>query len=171
MTTESLYPRMVQEYYVARLREMARRRTEQRAKLRTRAQVLRLRRDVRRKLRACFGPAPERTPLNAVTTGVVRANAYSVEKVVYHSRPGFKVTANLYVPRGDGPFPVVLGPCGHSANGKAAVLYQAFAGGLQLGTKLLPGHTPPRFGRDRHGKFKLRLCQMKWLIGKHKQGT
>ena len=40
------------------------------------------------------------------------------------------MTASLYVPRGAGPFPVVLGPCGHSQDGKACGKYQAFASGL-----------------------------------------
>ena len=127
---ESLYPDMVQEYYVARLRELAERRSEKWGRARTRADVLRLRAEARRKLRACFGPAPPKTPLKAVTTGVVRRKAYAIEKVIYESRPGYKVTANLYVPHGGGPFPVVLGPCGHSGNGKAYPFYQLFAGGL-----------------------------------------
>lgn len=128
--TESLYPRMVQEYYVARLRAVAAARAGARAKVRKREHVLRLRAEVRRKLRSCFGPMPRRTALKAVTTGCVRRKAYTIEKVIYESRPGFKVTANLYVPRGQGPFPAVLGPCGHTQDGKASATYQAFATGL-----------------------------------------
>ncbi len=128
--SESLYPHMVQEYYVARLRALSLARAEQRAKVRTKEDVLRLRRSVRRRLRACFGPRPRKTPLNAATLGTVRRPEYVIEKVIYESRPGFKVTGNLYVPSGGGPFPVVLGPCGHSQNGKAYGDYQAFATGL-----------------------------------------
>jgi len=47
-----------------------------------------------------------------------------VEKVIFESRPGHHVTAALYVPDGQGPFPGVLLACGHSANGKAAEAYQ-----------------------------------------------
>lgn len=127
---ESLFPRMVHEYYVARLRALAAARAEERARVRTKKDVLRLRANVRRKLRRCFGPMPKKTPLNAVTTGIVGRKAYTIEKVIYESRPGFKVTANLYVPRGGGPFPVVLGPCGHTWDGKAGTTYQTFASGL-----------------------------------------
>jgi len=127
---ESLYPRMVQEYYVSQVRKVAAVRAEQRAKIRTRAAVMRLRQEVRRKLSRCFGLPTARAPLKPVTTGVLRRRSYTVEKVSYESHPGFKVTANLYVPRGGGPFPVVLGPCGHSGNGKAYDFYQAFATGL-----------------------------------------
>ncbi len=40
------------------------------------------------------------------------------------------MTANVYVPKGDGPFPVVLGTCGHSNDGKAEPAYQMFAAAL-----------------------------------------
>ena len=45
---------------------------------------------------------------------------YRVERVIYESRPGHHVTAALYLPEGEAPFPGVLVPCGHSQNGKAA---------------------------------------------------
>ena len=44
--------------------------------------------------------------------------------VIYESRPGFHVTAILYLPESKPPYPGVLLPCGHSANGKAAGAYQ-----------------------------------------------
>ena len=55
---------------------------------------------VRAKIRPCFGPVPEKTPLNPRVTGVVERDAYQIEKVIFESRPGFPVTANLYVPKG-----------------------------------------------------------------------
>jgi dienelactone hydrolase len=127
---EPLYPNMVHEYYVARLRAMAARRAEHRAAVRSVNDVLRLQASVRRRLRACFGRAPERSPLNAVVTGRIRRDPYTIEKVIFESRPGFKVTGNLYVPNGHGPFPSVLVPCGHSGNGKAYDQYQALCSGL-----------------------------------------
>ncbi len=71
------------------------------------------------------GPFPERTPLNGKTVGVIEADGYRIERVLYESRPGHHVTGNLYLPEGDGPFPGVLVPCGHSRNGKAAGAYQS----------------------------------------------
>ena len=74
---------------------------------------------------------PEKTPLNPRTTGVVERDRYVIEKVVFESRPGFLVTANLYLPKGRrGPAPGVVGTCGHSNNGKAGETYQSFAQGL-----------------------------------------
>jgi len=99
MSEQYPYGHMVHEYYVQREREIFRRRAEARAAVKTKAQLMRLRADVRRKLRACFGPMPKRTPLNARITGTVRRRGYTIEKVIYESRPALPVTANLYLPR------------------------------------------------------------------------
>lgn len=58
-------------------------------------------------------PLPERTPLHARVTGVLDRDGYRIEKIAFQSRPDFWVTAHLYVPDGDGPFPVILNPHGH----------------------------------------------------------
>jgi dienelactone hydrolase len=90
-------------------------------------------------VRQSFGPEPERTPLNARVTGVVERDTYRIEKVIFESRPGFPVTANLYVPTGRKfPLPGVVGSCGHSNTGKAIGTYQSFAQGLaRLGYVML----------------------------------
>jgi len=56
--------------------------------------------------------------------GSIEREGYRIDRLIYESRPGLYVTANLYVPAGRGPFPAVLSPLGHSANGKAYALYQ-----------------------------------------------
>lgn len=43
---------------------------------------------------------------------------YRVVAVSYSVRPGVRVTANLYIPEGDGPFPAVLNLHGHFTEGK-----------------------------------------------------
>jgi cephalosporin-C deacetylase-like acetyl esterase len=71
------------------------------------------------------GMPAERTPLNAVCTGFVERDEYTIRKVVYQSLPGVYVTANLYVPRdAEVPMPAVLFTCGHIEAGKAAPIYQ-----------------------------------------------
>ena len=52
-------------------------------------------------------PFPRRkTPLNATIHGTIDCGDYSIEKLSYESRPGYIVTANLYVPKKfDPPFP------------------------------------------------------------------
>src|SRR5690606_5435135 len=83
------------------------------------------------KIRQCFGPEPKRTPLNPRTTGIVEREDYTIEKIIFESRPNFPVTANLYLPKNiTTPRPGVVGTCGHSTNGKAAEAYQSFAQGL-----------------------------------------
>lgn len=71
----------------------------------------------RREVLRCLGldPLPERTPLSARTTGVLERDGYRIEKIVFESRPGFPVTAHLYIPSGaEGRrLPVIVNPHGH----------------------------------------------------------
>ena len=54
---------------------------------------------VRRHIRTSFGPEPAKTPLNTRITGIIERPDYRIEKCLFESRPGFLVTANLYVPK------------------------------------------------------------------------
>ncbi|MGE5612543.1 MAG: alpha/beta hydrolase family protein [Bacillota bacterium] len=64
-------------------------------------------------------PMPEKCPLNATIHGKIDRGDYTVEKVFFQSYPGFYVTGSLYRPKGKtGPFPAVLSPHGHWANGR-----------------------------------------------------
>ena len=67
---------------------------------------------------------PEKTPLHARITGTLYRDGYRIEKLVFESRPGFRVTADLYIPAGSGPFPALLGVAGHSETSKADPVYQ-----------------------------------------------
>ncbi|MFT5465529.1 MAG: gamma-glutamyltranspeptidase/glutathione hydrolase [Verrucomicrobiales bacterium] len=71
-----------------------------------------------------LGGFPERTPLNPQITGKREFDDYRIEKLYFESQPGFHVTCTLYLPLGDGPFPAVLHPTGHSASAKNRELYQ-----------------------------------------------
>jgi len=125
------FPRMMQEYFVERVREIEEQADKRRAALKTRADAKSYVRDIRLKIQQCFGPWPAKTPLNPRTTGVVERDEYRIEKVIFESRPEFLVTANLYIPKGHKfPRPGVVGSCGHTDNGKAAESYQSFAQGL-----------------------------------------
>jgi len=128
---EFRYGHVLQEYFVARSREMMAKRARQRAAIKTPAQVMKLRDEVRQKLRACFGALPERTPLNARITGKIERDSYTIEKLIYESRPNYPVTANLYVPKNKtGKLPAALAACGHSRTGKAEPKYQEFVRNL-----------------------------------------
>ncbi len=125
------FPQMMQEYLVRRVREAEQAGLLRKNALRTKADAERYVLSVRERIARCFGPMPEKTPLEARVTGVVERDVYRIEKVIFQSRPGLLVTANLYVPKGRKlPLPGVVGTCGHSTNGKAAEAYQSFAQGL-----------------------------------------
>jgi len=125
------FSRMVQEWFVAEVRAAEGKIKERLAALKTKADAEAYVRSVQERIRECFGPQPERTPLNARVTGVVERDAYRIEKVIFESRPNFPVTANLYIPTNRKlPLPGVVGSCGHSATGKAIDAYQSFVQGL-----------------------------------------
>jgi dienelactone hydrolase len=125
------FPRMVQEWFVTQVREAERRGLRAKAGITTRADAENYVYAVRQKARACFGPMPARTPLNARTTKTLDRSTYKIENVIFESRPGFLVTANLYVPKGlTKVAPGVVGSCGHTDTGKAGDTYQSFAQGL-----------------------------------------
>ncbi len=125
------FPRMVQEFFVDRVRGAEEEGLKELAALRSKADAERYIAGVRQKIRCCFEPFPEKAPLNPRITGIVERDAYHIEKVIFESRPEFFVTANLYIPKGRKfPLPGVVGTCGHSENGKAAEAYQSFAQGL-----------------------------------------
>lgn len=71
-----------------------------------------------------IGGLPKSTPLNTRVVGTLEGKGYRVEKIIFESRPGFHVTANLYLPASPPPWPAVLVPCGHSHDGKAVGQYQ-----------------------------------------------
>ncbi len=132
-TSEPLhrFPRMVQEYFVDQLRQCETANRRAKAALKTKADAEDYVRSVREKIHRCFGPFPEKTSLNPRVTGVVERDAYKIEKIIFESRPGLLVTANLYLPKGRPfPLPAVVGTCGHSDNGKANEAYQSFSQAL-----------------------------------------
>jgi dienelactone hydrolase len=125
------YPHMVLDAYVHQVRQIHEQRAARLAQIATPAQAEAYQGEVRAAISAAFAPRPPKTPLNPRVTGTVEGTVYRIENVTFESRPGCLVTANLYVPHGlEGPAPCVLGTCGHSAEGKAAVLYQEFSARL-----------------------------------------
>lgn len=131
MPTLNRFPHMVHEFYVDRVRAIERAAAARKAAIRTPDAARRYIDDVRTKIAACFGPLPDRTPLEPQITGVLERDSYRIEKLLIQSRPEFFVTANLYVPNGPAVRrPAVVGTCGHSKEGKAGDTYQSFAQGL-----------------------------------------
>ncbi len=127
------FPRMVHDYLGRRVRESDRANLEGINRLQSKEDAQQYVLSVRKKIQSCFGVFPAKTPLNARVTGKVERDGYTIEKVLFESRPNFLVSANLYIPKGKKhPLPGVVASCGHSSNGKAADAYQAFCQGLAM---------------------------------------
>lgn len=125
------FPRMMQNWLVDEVRAAEERGNTRRDALKTKADAEAYVKSVQERIRECFGPLPEKTPLNAKVTKTLERDGYRIENIVFESRPNFMVTGNLYLPTNrKGKVPGVIGVCGHSLNGKAAEAYQSFAQGL-----------------------------------------
>ena len=100
--------------------------------VRDETELLELQRELRRELLEDIGGLPEeKTPLNPVITGTLQLEGYRIEKLIFESLPGFKVTALVYVPDGlKKPAPAVIVTCGHSPLAKAFRNYQQISGRL-----------------------------------------
>ncbi len=80
---------------------------------------------IRDSLASWTGPFPDRTPLKGRVTGRIERDGYTVEKILFESRPGYLVSANLYLPADlSSPRPAHLNLIGHSQFGKADERYQ-----------------------------------------------
>jgi cephalosporin-C deacetylase-like acetyl esterase len=116
--------RMLYAYLQEQARKFFDARRQEVAALKTPADVKARQDRLRAKFIEALGGFPAKTPLNARTVGRLQGDGFHIEKVIYESQPEHHVTATLYLPDGKGPFPGVLVPCGHSANGKEAEPYQ-----------------------------------------------
>ncbi len=116
--------KMLREYLLAECQKEFDRRRDLVMKLEKPDAIRKRQAELKAKFVEALGGFPEKTPLNAKLTGTIEGTGFTVEKVIYESQPQHHVTASLYLPKGKGPFPGVLMPCGHSANGKAADAYQ-----------------------------------------------
>lgn len=100
--------------------------------IKTPEQIAEYQQKMRDHLMSELGQLPERTPLEANVVGKVDREGYTVEKVIFQSQPGHFVTALYYLPDGEGPFPGVLVPCGHSDKAKGYDSYQRASALLAL---------------------------------------
>jgi cephalosporin-C deacetylase-like acetyl esterase len=118
------------------------------AAISTKDEVIARQQYIRTKILESIGGLPsERTALNAKVTGTLDRKGYRIEKVIYESLPGFKVTAALFVPTtGKAPYPAVLGVAGHSDTGKAHPLYQTAWAALAMRGFVVLAFDPPGQG-------------------------
>ena len=103
------------------------------AKISSKDQVFQRARTAREAFIESIGGLPaEKCPLRAKVVGVVERDGYTIEKILYQSRPDFWIAANLYLPaKLEGKkVPAVLTPTGHDPLGKSARWVQERAIGL-----------------------------------------
>lgn len=95
------------------------------ARISTPEEVAKRRAYLREQMVRDLGGFPARTPLNARVVGTLDRDGYTIEKVIFESRPHFYVTGNLYLPKaGSPPYPGVLFPLGHELGGKSNADWQ-----------------------------------------------
>ena len=160
----------VNEYYVALAKKNFAQRAGRLASVKTKEQAEEYVKNVREKIEKIFA-FPARTPLDAKVTSKKVFDGYSMENVLYYSRPSYPVTANLYLPEPrQGKVPGVLFLCGHANDGKGSTVYRSCCVGLvkkgfavlavdpvEQGERLQYRDTPTPFG----------LCGNHNLMGKH----
>ena len=130
------FPGMIQEYFVGRVRQVEQTADKRRSEIHTKSDAEAYLGEVRAKIQQCLGPWPEKTPLNARVTGKHDRDSYTIENVIFESRPGFMVTANLYIPKGRKfPLPAVVVACGRDESGKFA--YHIFSSLARMGYVVL----------------------------------
>lgn len=111
---------MLQRYLHAQAEQAFGRRKAAYEEIKTADDAAAYQRRVKEQLLAQLGPFPERTPLNVRVVGTIEGDGFRVENVVFESQPRHYVTANVYLPKGEPPYPGVVIPCGHNETGKAA---------------------------------------------------
>ncbi len=117
-------PDMVLRHLSAKINALNDHWDDERAKIRTATDLEARNKFVRAKFREMVHGFPERHALNAVVVRSAERDGYRVENVMFQSLPNFWVTGNLYVPKGSGPFPAVISPCGHYPLGRMYPEYQ-----------------------------------------------
>ena len=82
------FPRMVHDYYLAKVRAVEKQGILRKAALSSKAEAEAYINDVRERIAKAFAPMPEKkTPLNAKVTGILDRDAYTLEKDVCECRP------------------------------------------------------------------------------------
>jgi hypothetical protein len=81
------FSRVVQDWFVAQVRSIESRIIAEQSALKTKTDAEAYVRKVQQKIRRCFGPEPDQTPLNPRVTKIVERELYRIENVIFESRP------------------------------------------------------------------------------------
>jgi cephalosporin-C deacetylase-like acetyl esterase len=137
------------------------------AAIKTVADAERRKKVVREKLMKIMGGLPDYNgPLHARVTGVIEAEGFVIEKLIYDSLPGYFVTANLYRPSRPGRYPAVLLQSGHTQEGK--VEPQLLAANLALKGFVVLSFDPVGQGeREQTYDPQLKAPAAGWSVNEH----
>ncbi len=119
-----LETQMMRAFLRKQAHEALDRRLEELAAVRTPEQIASYQAKRRKILANALGLMPETCELLPKITGTLQGDGFVVEKLIFDSQESFRVTANLYLPDGEGKKPAILVPCGHAQIGKAYPAYQ-----------------------------------------------
>jgi len=87
-------------------------------RLKTKEEWLNRQAEIKKIMAEAVGEFPAKTPLNPVITGTLKKDGFTVEKLYFESRPGYYVTAALFLPNTrKGKLPAILYCCGHTNDG------------------------------------------------------
>ena len=121
------------DYFARTLRDYDEKRQRKLRDVRTPVELSRLQEHVRRTLLSGIGEFPDRTPLDPRPVGEITRPDYVIEKLIFQSRPGFFVTANVYRPKSTSVRrPAVVETCGHYMEGKATPDYAKACASLAM---------------------------------------
>ncbi len=112
------------KYFCTRAFGLLEERKSEIASFRSKQEYINRQKTVRQKLDRILGPLPEKTPLNARVTGVIKREDYRVEKLIYESIPHYYVTAALFIPKRAKKAPAVIYASGHTVEGFRSTTYQ-----------------------------------------------
>ncbi|MEP7257731.1 MAG: acetylxylan esterase, partial [Flavitalea sp.] len=122
------------------------------AQIKTKQQWLNRQQLVKEKLLSLLGPLPQKTPLNAKITGIIKRKGYRIEKLVYEAFPGYYVTGCLYIPdKLRGKAPAILNVMGHDQEGYKVELYQIIITNLVSKGMIVLAIDPP--GQGEHVQY------------------
>jgi dienelactone hydrolase len=92
----------------------------------TKEEWLKQKEEIRKQLLASWGGFPsESCPLEPKNYGTLVREGYRVEKITFQTRPGVRMTANLYLPDKPGKLPAILQVHGHWKGAKQDPVVQA----------------------------------------------
>ena len=115
----------VQEHYVNKFRRNFQLRKEKFSAIKTKEDAEKYVAHVKQKIRSAFAFPAEKCDLNVRVTSRKELADCNIELIVFDSRPGYPVSAAVYLPKKiEGKCPGILMLCGHALDGKACATYQ-----------------------------------------------